>query len=68
MRLKIGGDKYASYYPQERPLPGASIKIWDDKGVYLGFGSAFDTRKCGVVLIVKGRTIDSNEIAHWCYE
>lgn len=66
MRLKIGEDGYAASFPQERPIPGMEVKIWNEEGEYLGVGHAFETRKCGVALIVNGLTIDSNHVAHWC--
>lgn len=66
MRLKIAGGKYALYYPQERPVTGRKIVVWDDGGNYLGLGFAVN-HSCGVVLRVKGKTIDSNSTAHWAY-
>lgn len=65
MRLKIGDDKYALRYPQERPLENKHVDTWDENGVYLGIGCAFYTKKCGICILINGVKFDSNHIVNW---
>lgn len=68
MRLQIGPNKYAAYYPQERPLEGRPVKVWNEDGEFLGVGIAGYRKSCGGVITVNGKTFDSNHILHWEYE
>ena len=67
MRLKTCNGGYASLYPQERPIAGARVKIFNDLGDVVGIGTSKETGQFGVVIITEGRIIDSNSAAHWAY-
>ena len=67
MRLKTCDGKYASLYPQERPIVGSRVKIFNDFGDVVGIGTSKETNRFGVVIIIEGRMIDSNSTAHWAY-
>lgn len=58
----------AKKYPVSRPVPGASLIVWDETGKFVGYGSAVDTRYCGVAIQMSdGRRFDSNHDLRWQY-
>lgn len=65
-RLRVAEGRYAAYFPQERPLDGAKIIAWDERGNLLGTGYGRDTRDTGIAIIVNGKKYDSNHVIHWC--
>ncbi len=65
MRLKVGDDLYACYFPQERPLDGAEVRCWSEDGKLLGDGVGIHLRQSGGAILVCGKTYDSNKIVHW---
>lgn len=68
MRLKVGEEKWAGYFPQERPLKGRKLKVWGEHGGYLGEGRATETRHSGGGIYAAGKYFDSNYILHWIYD
>ncbi|HHI0774990.1 TPA: hypothetical protein ACP4R4_004480 [Klebsiella pneumoniae] len=64
-RLRIAEDRYAAYFPQERPLDGAQLIAWDENGNLLGIGFGRFTRESGIVIVVGDRKYDSNHVIHW---
>jgi hypothetical protein len=64
-RLLVAPNRYAAYFPQERPVEAASIKAWDESGDYLGVGVAVYTRSSGIAISVNGARYDSNHVIHW---
>jgi hypothetical protein len=68
MRLKVGENKWASYFPQERPLDDVVLKVWDEAGDFLGKGHATHFRESGGGIFVAGRRYDSNHVLHWIYD
>lgn len=68
MRLRVGENKWASYFPQERPLNGRKLKVWAEHGGFLGEGLATERRKTGGGIFAAGKHFDSNYILHWIYD
>lgn len=66
-RLCIAEDKFAAYFPQERPLAGAQLIAWDESGNLLGIGFGCDNCKSGIAIIVNGKKYDSSHVIHWRY-
>lgn len=64
-RLRIAEDRYAKYFPQERPLDGAQIIAWDENGNLLGIGFGCFTKESGIAIVVDGNKYDSNHVIHW---
>lgn len=64
-RLLVAPNRYAAYFPQERPIEGALVKAWGESGDYLGEGVAVYTRASGIAISVNGRRYDSNHVIHW---
>ncbi|MHA3263978.1 hypothetical protein ACX1HF_19455 [Yersinia pseudotuberculosis] len=50
MRFKTDTGEYACFYPQERPIDGTQVKVWNDTGEYLGVGVGAHRRECGGVM------------------
>lgn len=65
MRHKTEDGRYAGRYPQERPIAGTQVDVWDERGEYLGVGVGGTRRSCGGVISVNGKTYDSNHILNW---
>lgn len=65
MRLKVGADLYALYFPQERPLTGQAIRVWNERGELLGDGVGSHLRASGGSITINGKTFDSNHVLHW---
>lgn len=65
MRHNTTDGRYCCLYPQERPIHGVSVEVWAENGDYLGAGVGGTRRPCGGVIIVNGKTYDSNFIVHW---
>ncbi|WP_336981778.1 MULTISPECIES: hypothetical protein [unclassified Cedecea] len=65
MRLKVDTDLYACYFPQERPLDGTPVRVWNEDGKLLGDGVGIHLRQSGGAILVAGKTYDSNKIVHW---
>lgn len=68
MRLKVGEHEWASHFPQERPLDGFVLKVWDEAGSFIGKGHAMHFGGSGGGIFVAGRRYDSNHTLHWVYE
>lgn len=68
MRLQIAPNQYAARYPQERPVEGRSVKVWDLDREFLGVGVSGYRKNCGGVITVNGKTFDSNHVLNWEYE
>lgn len=64
-RLNIGGGMFAAYFPQERPLDNARVKVWTESGFYLGVGVGVSLRGSGGAIRINGKTLDSNNVLHW---
>lgn len=65
MRHKTEDGRYCCFYPQERPRDGSAIDVWAENGGYLGVGIGSTRRSCGGVIVVNGKTYDSNHVVHW---
>lgn len=64
-RLLVGFGRYAAYFPQERPIQGLIVRVWDESGAYMGIGVGVDTRESGGAISINGKRYDSNHILHW---
>lgn len=65
MRLQYEPGKFASSFPQERPLPAWKVRVLDTHGVFMGIGTPIETRDTGVAIMIDGKKFDSNHILHW---
>lgn len=65
MRLRLDDGRYACRYPQERPIEGENVDVWDENAYYLGVGVGSTRRGCGGIIVVNGNTYDSNRIINW---
>lgn len=68
MRLKVGEDKWALYFPQERPLTGRKLKVWAENGDFMGSGLGTHRRDSGGGIFAADKHCDSNHILHWIYD
>ncbi|MMZ57057.1 hypothetical protein D3C73_810520 [compost metagenome] len=58
----------ATKYPVSRPAPGREVIVWDETGVFLGYGLSVNTRESGVAIqMCKGQRFDSNFDLRWQY-